>query len=89
MKQEDAIHSTSDSASGAYYRWKDSTSWHYFRYEPIKWRVLSTAGGQAFLLSDMALDDQMCNNNDAECHLGDEQYEKAGSMDMGERMSRR
>ena len=65
MKQEDAIHSTSDSASGAYYRWKDSTSWHYFRYEPIKWRVLSTAGGQAFLLSDMALDDQMYNNNDA------------------------
>ena len=63
MKQEDAIYSTSDSASEAYYRWKDSTSWHYFRYEPIKWRVLSIAGDQAFLQADLALDDQKYNNN--------------------------
>ena len=64
MKQEDAIYSTSDSASVEYYRWKDSTSWHYFRYEPIKWRVLSTAGDQAFLQADLALDDQRYNYND-------------------------
>lgn len=63
MKQEDAIFSSTDSASRHYYRWKDNTSWHYFRYEPIKWRVLSTAGGQAFLQADLALDDQMYNNN--------------------------
>ena len=60
MKQEDATYSSSVVNM---YRWKDSTSWHYFRYEPIKWRVLSTAGGQAFLLSDLALDDQRYNNN--------------------------
>ena len=64
MKQEDATYSCSDSASMTYYRWKDNTSWHYFRYEPIKWRVLSTAGGQAFLQADLALDDQRYNNND-------------------------
>ena len=63
MKQEDATYSCSDSASMTYYRWKDNTSWHYFRYEPIKWRVLSTAGGQAFLQADLALDDQRYNNN--------------------------
>ena len=63
MKREDAIYSSSDSASEGYYRWKDNTSWHYFRYEPIKWRVLSTAGDQAFLQADLALDDQKYNNN--------------------------
>ena len=62
MKQEDAIYSSS---ALNMYRWKDSTSWHYFRYESIKWRVLSTAGGQAFLQTDLALDDQRYNNNNA------------------------
>ena len=55
MKQEDATYSCSGASE---YSWKDSTSWHYFRYEPIKWRVLSTAGNQAFLQADLALDDQ-------------------------------
>ena len=64
MKQEDAIYSSSDSAEACSYRWKDNTSWHYFRYEPIKWRVLSTAGDQAFLQADLALDDQKYNKND-------------------------
>lgn len=41
-----------------YYQWKDSTTYHYFKYEPIKWRVLHTDGNQALLLSDMALDNQ-------------------------------
>lgn len=63
MKREDAIYSSSDSASSRFYRWKDNTSWHYFRYEPIKWRVLSTVGGQAFLQADLALDDQRYNSN--------------------------
>ncbi len=41
-----------------YYNWSDSTTWHYFKYEPIKWRVLKINGSQALLLSDLALDDQ-------------------------------
>ncbi len=65
MKKEDATRSSSNLKSEDEYRWKDSTSWHYFRYEPIKWRVLSTAGNQAFLFADLALDDQIYNNNDA------------------------
>ena len=65
MKQEDDICSSSNLESEDEYRWKDSTSWHYFRYEPIKWRVLSAAGNQVFLQADLALDDQRYNNNDA------------------------
>ena len=60
MKKEDATYSSS---GVSVYRWKDSTSWHYFRYEPIKWRVLSTAGNQAFLQTDLAMDDQKYNIN--------------------------
>lgn len=44
-----------------YYSWKDITTYHYFRYEPIKWRVLSTDGSTAFLLADQVLDDQAYN----------------------------
>ena len=61
MKQEDATYSYSRAVE--MYRWNDSISWHYFRYEPIKWRVLSTVGNQAFLQADLALDNQMYNNN--------------------------
>ena len=61
MKQEDATYSYSGAVE--MYRWNDSISWHYFRYEPIKWRVLSTVGNQAFLQADLALDDQMYNND--------------------------
>ena len=56
IKKGDATSSTS--GDSRYYQWADSASWHYFRYEPIKWRVLSTDGNQALLLSDIALDDQ-------------------------------
>lgn len=39
----------------------DEEIYHYFRYEPIKWRVLSTDGKQAFLLSDQILDKHLYN----------------------------
>ncbi len=50
-------HATSSAYSGrdGYYNWSDSTTWHYFRYEPIKWRVLES-GNQLLLLADKALD---------------------------------
>lgn len=44
-----------------YYEWSDSTTYHYFKYEPIKWRVLNISGKKAFLLSDVVLDDQKYN----------------------------
>lgn len=44
-----------------YYYWENDTDYHYFRYEPIKWRVLQTDGKEAFLLSDQILDTMRYN----------------------------
>ena len=59
MQKGDATYATSGSSN--YYDWEDGTTYHYFRYEPVKWRVLETDGSTAMLLSDVALDDQMYN----------------------------
>lgn len=51
----------SDTNEGGMYDWSsggDSRGYHYFKYEPIKWRILSINGEEAFLLSDIGLDDQ-------------------------------
>ena len=32
--------------------WEDNSTWHYFRYEPLKWRVLKMNKSTAFLLAD-------------------------------------
>lgn len=62
LKGEDATYSTSSSSS--YYNWNnDYTTYHYFRHEPIKWRVLSVDGNDAFLLADIALDAREYNLN--------------------------
>ena len=47
----------------------DSIKYHkteagYFKYEPIKWRVLKSEKQEAFLLSDVILDKQAYNEND-------------------------
>ncbi|MEY8427503.1 DUF6273 domain-containing protein [Lachnospiraceae bacterium 46-15] len=55
MKQEDATYTGGGSG---FYQWGGSTDYRYFKYEPIKWRVLHTDGNQALLQSDAALDDQ-------------------------------
>ena len=44
------------------YKWSDSTTYHYFKYEKIKWRVLSVSDGKAFLLADKGLDSKAFNN---------------------------
>jgi len=41
-----------------YYQWENGSDYHYFKYQPIKWRVLSVNGTEAFLLADQALDDK-------------------------------
>ena len=46
----------------------ENTKYHktekdYFKYEPIKWRVLQSENGEAFLLSDVILDNQPYNEN--------------------------
>lgn len=35
---------------------EEAPTWRYFRYEPIKWRVLETDGATALVVSDLALD---------------------------------
>lgn len=43
-----------------YFNWSDKndTSYHYFRYDKIKWRVLNVQGREAFLLADKVLECQ-------------------------------
>ena len=47
-----------------YYEWGDDTV-RYFRYEPIKWRVLNVHGDDALLVADKGLDDQKYSNASA------------------------
>lgn len=42
-----------------HYDWNyRSTTYHYFRYEPIKWRILRCDEKEAFLMADVVLDTQ-------------------------------
>lgn len=66
MKKADALNKLSRYENYPY-AWKDSTSWHYFKYEPIKWRVLNIKGNSAFLQTDLAIDDQIYNTLEEEC----------------------
>ena len=68
LKKEDATSSTTIGANPdveedieSYYNWEHSDPYHYFKYEPIKWRVLKVEGSKAFLLSDEVLDNQNYN----------------------------
>lgn len=59
LKKDDA---TDCSSLSGHYNWNYTyTTYHYFKYEPIKWRVLSVDGNDALLLADVALDDQRYN----------------------------
>lgn len=61
MKKENATYSPDRGTivtKEAFYQWKDSNSYHYFRYEPIRWRVLENQGDSLLLLADNALDCQ-------------------------------
>ncbi len=62
MTREDATYDSSDASSGSNYKWEDNDTWHYFKYEPIKWWVLQVDGNQVLLLSDMVLDDRKAGN---------------------------
>lgn len=53
-KKADA--SYSKNGKNYHYKWSDSSTYHYFKYQPIKWRVLSTDGSKTLLLADKVLD---------------------------------
>ena len=59
LKTEDATYGKFK--RNVHYKWDDSTSYHYFKYEPIKWRVLDVNSNDAFLLADIALDSKKYN----------------------------
>ncbi|SOB71940.1 consensus disorder prediction [Anaerobutyricum hallii] len=60
LKGEDATYYNSDETGQ--YNWNGNyKTYHYFKYEPIKWRVLNRNGNDALLLADIALDDQEYN----------------------------
>lgn len=62
LKGEDETYADSDESGQ--YNWNDNyKNYHYFKYEPIKWRVLNRNGNDALLLADVALDDQMYNTD--------------------------
>lgn len=58
MKKPETHEGSGDSS---HYDWEDENTYHYFRYEPIKWRVLDKQGSTALLLADKALDSQKYN----------------------------
>ena len=46
-----------------HYKWEDTDSWHYFRYEPVKWRVIELDGDIAEIMADRQLDCEPYNEN--------------------------
>ena len=44
------------------YNWEDDNVYHYFKYEPIKWRVLDVSETEIYLVSDKILDTQRFNH---------------------------
>ena len=71
IKKKDATYTTKKgdatyiSAYSGYYQWKNAKDYHYFKYQPVKWRVLSVDGSNVFLLSDKVLDDKRYHANPA------------------------
>ena len=47
-----------ESDSTRYYQWGKEIKYHYFKYLPMKWKVLSVNGAEVFLLADKVLDDK-------------------------------
>lgn len=62
MDRDDAVSSAPDKAG--HYRWEESTEWHYFRFDPIRWRVISLENETACLMADRLLDCQPYNTAD-------------------------
>ena len=60
LRSEDA---TGTYSTDACYNWDDTPEYHYFRYDPIKWRVLESADGQLLLMADKVLDYRAFNDS--------------------------
>ncbi len=60
LSSDDATTASTNTTGGYYYWANDEDRYHYFKYEPVKWRVLSVDedSNQALLMADICLDDQ-------------------------------
>ena len=56
LNRENAVSSAADRSG--HYRWEENVEWHYFRFDPIRWRVIGLEGGAACLMADRLLDCQ-------------------------------
>ena len=57
------VNYSSNARSESFYQWDDRT-YAYFKYEPIKWRVLENDGSTMLLMADTLLDCRQYNRND-------------------------
>ena len=64
LRRNDINYSTTGWFGGSdnYYVWDDNSKYHYFKYEPIKWKILSLNDNEAFLFCDTAIDSQPYNS---------------------------
>ena len=62
INQSDAVNIASDNSG--HYRWENKNEWHYFRYDPIKWRVIGVENEKAMLMADKLLDCQPFHTDD-------------------------
>lgn len=44
------------------YTWEDDNVYHYFKYEPIKWRVMDVSETEIYMVSDKILDTRRFNH---------------------------
>ena len=64
IKADDATYINNSEYRIEYYNWEDKTTFHYFKYQPVKWRVLSFNGSEVLLLADKVLDNKQYHIND-------------------------
>ena len=64
MTSTDAVRADTDSRG--HYRWGSLSEYHYFKYQPVCWRILNITGNTAILLADKALDCQRFNDTQQE-----------------------
>lgn len=68
MKAGDRTYVSINSEINNHYLWTSGIKYHYFRYEPIRWRVLTvqdtSKGKRALLLADKILDDRKYNETE-------------------------
>ena len=56
LNRDNAVNSAADRAGHCL--WEENVDWHYFRFDPIRWRVIGLEDGAACLMADRLLNCQ-------------------------------